>query len=367
VSGLIAAATRRALFCIDPETAHRLAIRTLASGLVRLPPLRPDPRLSVSAFGLGFANPLGMAAGFDKDAEVPDALLGLGFGFVEVGTVTPRPQAGNPRPRVFRLTPDRALINRLGFNNGGHAAARARLAARPRGSGADGVVGVNLGANKDAADRIADYVAGIDAFADLATYFTINVSSPNTPGLRSLQEGDALAELLARTTAARDAAADRTGRRVPLLLKVAPDLDTAAIAAMAGRIAASSVDGLVVSNTTLARGGLADRSARQAGGLSGRPLFHRSTVVLARFRAALGARLPIVGVGGVDSAERAFAKLAAGASLVQLYTGLVYEGPMLVRAILRGLSAELDRRGLASIADAVGTETDHWASLDPDG
>ena len=363
MTGGLAGLARAALFRIEPETAHRLAIRTLASGLVR-PPARPaDRRLAVTAFGLSFPNPLGMAAGFDKDAEVPDALLALGFGFTEVGTVTPLAQAGNPRPRVFRLVADHGVINRLGFNNAGHAAARARLVAR---RGRSGIVGVNIGANKDAGDRIADYVAGIETFATDASYFTLNVSSPNTPGLRGLQEGDQLVELLGRVTAARDAAARRTRRRLPLLLKVAPDLDDAAIETIAATAVSSGIDGLIVANTTLGRPPLADARRGEAGGLSGRPLFRRSTVVLARFHRALGGRLPLVGVGGVESGETAFAKVAAGASLIQLYTGFAYAGPAVVPAVLDGLAAALEQRRLPSLAAAVGCEAAAWAAKDPD-
>ncbi len=355
---------RPALFSLtEPEAAHRLTIRALASGVVPPCGVPADPRLAVEAFGLRFPNPLGMAAGFDKDAEVPDALLRLGFGFTEVGTLTPKAQEGNPKPRVFRLADDHALINRLGFNNGGHAG-RARLVAR---KGREGIVGVNVGANKDSADRIADYVAGIERFADLASYFTINVSSPSTPGLRGLWERGALEDLAARVATARDASAERHGRRAPLLLKVAPDLDDAAVDDIVAVVEASALDGLIVSNTTLARPKLASSGAHETGGLSGRPLFRRSTVMLARFRLRLGDRMPLVGVGGVDSGPAAFSKILAGASLVQLYTGLVYEGPALVGDILRHLARELDRRRLPSIAAAVGLEAEAWAARDPEG
>ena len=262
------------LLRLDPETAHGLTVR----GLSLWPPsaARDDPRLAVEAFGLRFPNPLGMAAGFDKNAEVPDALLGLGLGFAEVGTLAPRPQPGNPRPRVFRLPADRALINRYGFNTAGHIEARAKLAAR---AARPGIVGVNIGANKDTADRVGDYVAGIAAFADLASYFTVNVSSPNTPGLRDLQAADALDDLLARVIAARDAAS----RRVPVLLKIAPDLDEPALDAIVRIARARAIDGMIVSNTTVARSGLTPAAAiREAGGLSGPPLFAASTRVLAR-------------------------------------------------------------------------------------
>ncbi len=347
---------RPAIFRIDPETAHGLSLKVLGSGLQRPVDGAADPRLGRHLLGLDFANPLGLAAGLDKNAEVTDALLGLGFGFVEIGTVTPRPQAGNPRPRMFRLVADRAVINRLGFNNEGQQAARQRLAAR-RGRG--GIIGVNIGANKDAPDRIADYVAGIEAFADLASYFTVNVSSPNTPGLRDLQGREALDALLARVVAARDA----QPRRVPMLVKIAPDMDEAALADVADVVLARQLDGVIISNTTISRPPLGDAAqAKETGGLSGRPLFRMSTVMLARFRGLVGPGLPLIGVGGVDSAETAFAKIAAGADLVQFYTGLVYGGPGLPGEILKGLSRILDRRGLASIADAVGIERERWAA-----
>lgn len=350
---------RALLFRMDPEQAHRLTVSALSSGLLRAPTARRDPALRVSLFGLDFPNPLGMAAGFDKDAEVPDALLALGFGFTEIGTITPKPQPGNPRPRMFRLPADHGVVNRLGFNSGGHEGARRRLAAR---AGRPGIVGINVGANKDSEDRIGDYVLGIERFADVATYFTVNVSSPNTPGLRDLQAKEALGALLARVLAARDAAAERHGRRVPVLLKVAPDLTDEGIDDVVETVSATALDGLIVSNTTITRPSLREPAARETGGLSGRPLFPLSTQVLAKFRLRLGTGLPLVGVGGIDSAETAFAKIAAGASLLQLYTGLVYEGPELVGAILNGLSAELRRRGLASLDQAVGCEAAEWAA-----
>lgn len=363
VAGLIAGVARRALFRLDPEAAHALSLRALASGLAPACRVPDDPRLAVRLGDLRFANPLGMAAGFDKNGEVPDALLGLGFGHAEVGTVTPRAQDGNPRPRVFRLVEDRGVVNRLGFNNAGHAALRARLEARRH---RDGIVGVNVGANKDAADRIADYVAGIEAFADLASYFTVNISSPNTPGLRDLQARAALRELLVRVMEAREAAVARVGRRVPVLLKIAPDVDEAGLDDIAAEVLDARLDGLVVSNTTLARSGLRDLvGAAQAGGLSGRPLFRRSTIVLARMRLRVGPDLPIVGVGGIDSGEAAWAKIGAGASLLQLYTGLVYEGPGLVGRILTHLSRCLDREGFSSLAAARGRNAAAWAALDP--
>jgi dihydroorotate dehydrogenase len=322
---------RPLLFALDPERAHRLALRALQSGLMPKRAGAADPRLARKLLGLDFPNPLGIAAGFDKNGEAIDGLFGLGFGFVEVGTVTPLPQAGNPRPRLFRLTADQAIINRLGFNNDGHDAVYRRLAARKH----SGIVGVNLGANRDSSDRAADYVAGVTRFADVADYLAINVSSPNTPGLRDLQERGALAALLARVTAARDTAS----RRVPLLLKIAPDLDDAALAAIAETALEAGIDGMIAANTTLAREGLRDPHAREAGGLSGRPLFQRSTTMLAKLRRLVGKDLVLVGAGGVDSAEAASAKIGAGADLVQLYTGLIFKGPRLPATILSGLAA----------------------------
>jgi dihydroorotate dehydrogenase len=342
---------RPLLFALEPETAHRLTIRALKTGILRRAPAS-DPRLARRILGLDFPNPLGVAAGFDKNGEVPDALLSLGFGFVEVGTVTPLPQEGNPRPRLFRLAADGAIINRLGFNNEGHDAVHRRLAARPR----RGIVGVNIGANRDSADRIADYVAGVARFASLASYLTINISSPNTPGLRALQGKTALAELLERVGAARAAAGG-----APILVKIAPDLDDEELA-MIAETASGAVDGIIVANTTIARDGLIDPTqASEAGGLSGHPLFHRSTVMLAKLRKRVPKEFVLVGVGGIDSAEAAWAKITAGADLIQLYTGLIYEGPGLPAAILAGLSRRLDQHGLASIGAAVGSDTERWA------
>lgn len=351
---------RAALFRLDAENAHVTTLKALKAGVYPHQLIPDDPRLAVTVAGLAFPNPLGIAAGFDKNAEVPDAILRMGFGFAEIGTVTPRPQAGNPRPRVFRLPADHGVINRLGFNNDGHDAAFARLSARaPKGT-----VGVNIGANKDTADRAADYVAGIERFAALATYFTVNISSPNTPGLRDLQARASLADLLTRVLAARDAATPRVGRRVPVFLKVAPDLDRAGEEDVAAEALAHAIDGLIVSNTTLDRAGLTARGKAEAGGLSGRPLFRRSTACLARFRKLVGPDLPIIGVGGIDSPEAALVKLAAGANLIQLYTGLVYEGPGLVQRIKTHFTRTCSREGLASITEAVGVATDNWARID---
>jgi dihydroorotate dehydrogenase len=348
---------RRALFCLDPETAHGLSIAALKSGLpVALSPHR-DPRLKTTVAGVAFDNPLGMAAGYDKNAEVPDALLALGFGFVEVGTVTPLPQAGNPKPRIFRLTQDQAVINRLGFNNEGHAAAERRLAGR---AWRAGVVGVNIGANKDSADRMGDYVLGVERFAPLASYLTINISSPNTPGLRDMQARESLSELLSRVTDARDTATT-DGRKVPLFLKIAPDLHEADLADIAAEVLAKSVEGVVVSNTTISRPALKSPTRDQSGGLSGRPLFERSTIVLAKMRRLLGPRVALVGVGGVDGTQTALEKMRAGADLVQLYTGMVYAGPALPSAIVKGFSQFLDKEGLKSPSEIRDSKVGHWA------
>ncbi|WP_018260391.1 quinone-dependent dihydroorotate dehydrogenase [Methylobacterium sp. WSM2598] len=332
---------RPVLHALDAETAHRLTLRALAL-LPPGPPPADDPALAVAAFGKRFPNPVGLAAGFDKGAEVPDALLRLGFGFVEVGGVVPLPQPGNPRPRVFRLPRDGAVINRFGLNSEGLATVAARLAAR---AGRPGLIGANIGANKEAADRLADYVTCTRALAGLVDFITVNVSSPNTPGLRDLQGEAFLDELLARVVEARDAAGG--GRRAAILLKIAPDITLGALDAIAATALRRGVEGLVVSNTTVARpAGLAEAArAREAGGLSGRPLFSPSTRLLAETFLRVGTRLPLVGVGGIDSAEAAWTKIRAGASLLQLYSALVYAGPGLVGTIKRGLAARLADQG----------------------
>ncbi|BBI19562.1 dihydroorotate dehydrogenase [Qipengyuania flava] len=336
---------RPALFAIDPERAHRLTVRALALAGRRGPPAAGA--LAIEVAGLGFPNPLGMAAGFDKDAEVPDQLLGLGFGFAEVGSITPRPQAGNPRPRLFRLVEDRAVINRMGFNNGGAEVARDRLVRR---AGRPGIVGINVGANKDSEDRIADYVAMTRAMAPLASYLAVNISSPNTPGLRALQDEGALTGLLDAVIEARGTAGP------PVFLKVAPDLESADIDAIARIALDRKLGALIVSNTTITRPALLSANARETGGLSGAPLRDLAQQRLRDFRKATGAAIPLVGVGGIASAEDAWARIRAGASLVQLYSAMVYGGPGLPRRILRGLEALMRRDGFASIAEAVGSE-----------
>ena len=348
------------LLSVDAETAHGLSITAMKMGLVPACRIPPDPRLSQTVAGLAFPNPLGMAAGYDKNCEVPDALFSIGFGFAEAGTVTPRPQPGNPKPRIFRLPADRGVINRLGFNNEGHAACLARMEAR-RGKG--GIVGINIGANKDSEDRVADYVKGIVTFSHLASYFTINVSSPNTPGLRNLQSRQSLAELLTRAHDARNSTASGDGRTVPLFLKVAPDLSEQELDDIAGEVLDKGTEGLIVSNTTLARDGLMDaETGKQAGGLSGRPVFERSTTVLAKLRRRVGPDLPIIGVGGVENGETAMEKIRAGADLVQLYSCMIYSGPGLPAKILREMSAILDLDGVTSLGDLKGSTTDQWAS-----
>lgn len=348
---------QKLLFAFDPETAHGLSIAALkAGGSFCRGPAR-DTRLEVKAAGLTFPNPLGMAAGYDKNGEVPDALIGLGFGFAEVGTVTPLRQTGNPKPRIFRLTQDHAVINRLGFNNDGHARCLARLQAR---TGRRGIVGVNIGANKDSSDRVADYRLGVERFASLASYLTVNISSPNTPGLRALQAREALAELLEAVTEARAVSDAASNKHTPLFLKIAPDLGETELDDIAAQVRAKKVDGVIVSNTTLSRHGLVSSHAVEAGGLSGRPLFSRSTAVLARMRRRLGPEVVIVGVGGITSAETAAEKIRAGADLVQLYTGMIYDGPALPARIVRGLSSIVQREGVASIGALRDTALAKW-------
>lgn len=345
---------------LEPEKAHRTALWAVRKVPRRTPAASRDPRLKVSVLGLDFPNPIGLAAGLDKDAAAPDALLSLGFGSVEVGTLTPLPQAGNPTPRLFRLAADRALINRLGFNNEGHEAALERLDRR---AGRKGIVGVNIGANRGSRDRLFDYYAGVRLFAPVASYLTVNVSSPNTPGLRDLQAGEALERLLRRIGEARAEAEAESGRRTPVLLKIAPDLDDAGLKAVIGTGVALGIDGLVIANTTIGRPALKSRRfADELGGLSGRPLFEMSTMMLARAREIAGPDLVLIGAGGVDGAAAAWSKIAAGADLVQLYTGLVYEGPSLPRRIAVDFLKRLEERNFRDIREVRGIETARWAA-----
>lgn len=342
---------------IDAERAHALTLSMLSRGYIGGARLARSPLIAQTVAGLPFPSPLGIAAGFDKNGEVAEPLFNLGFGFVEVGTTTPLPQPGNPKPRIFRLNADQAVINRLGFNNDGHAAMLEnlnQLSTRP------GPLGINVGANKDSDDRIADYVAGIKRFAPHADYFTVNISSPNTPGLRDLQHRSDLAALLQRVLETREAAVQ--GRLPPVFVKIAPDLSKADLADVVDVILELKVDGLIVSNTTLERPGLASTQQRQAGGLSGRPLFQRSTIVLAHTRRLAGPDLPIIAVGGIDSGEAAWTKIRAGANLLQLYTGLVYRGPQLIAEITRSLEQHLQAEGYPHIAAAVGTANADWAA-----
>ena len=338
---------------LDPEDAHRLAIQ----GLKLLPPIRSradDAKLAVRAFGLNFPNPIGIAAGFDKNAEVPDALLRLGFGFVEVGTVTPKPQAGNPRPRLLRLERDEAVINRMGFNNDGAEVVLRRLASRAHHGG---IVGVNVGANKDSPDRVADYVRLIETFAPVASYFTVNVSSPNTPGLRNLQQAAILDDLLARVIDAGERARETAGD-TPVLLKIAPDLSLAQLDEVVQVARSRRVNGMIVANTTVSRpSSLRDKArAEELGGLSGRPLFRLSTRMIAETYVRAEGAFPLIGVGGIDSAGAAITKIRAGASLIQLYSSLIYKGVGLIDDIKNDLVSTLLRTGRDALAEIVGAD-----------
>ena len=350
--GLFDRLARPLLRALDPEDAHRLTINMLA--LAPLPRAAPDDeRLAIRAFGLNFNTPIGMAAGFDKHAEVPDAVLRLGFGFVEIGTVTPRPQPGNPRPRLFRLDADQAIINRLGVNSEGAEAVLTRLAAR---ASSAGIVGVNIGANKDAPDRIVDYVNLIERFAPVASYVTINISSPNTPGLRNMQRGPVLDDLLARVVDARERVARNAGP-TPVLLKISPDLSLSDLDDVVGIARSRRVDGMIVGNTTIARPPtLRDDAARQAGGLSGRPLFALANRMLAETFVRAEGVFALVGAGGIDSGKTALAKIRAGASLIQVYSGLVFRGLGLLDEIKRTFIAALDRDRQNSLKDYVGAD-----------
>jgi dihydroorotate dehydrogenase len=331
-------------FALNAETAHRATIAALKWTPPHRPPDFPSS-LRTRVAGIDFPTPIGLAAGFDKDAEVPGQMLSLGFGFVEVGTLTPEPQAGNPRPRLFRLKEDRAVINHLGFNNHGQAAAFARLRECMH---LPGIIGVNVGANKDSKDRIADYVSGVRAMAPVARYLTINISSPNTPGLRGLQDEGALEELLAAVQA--------TEAKKPIFLKVAPDLAEGDPERIVRAAIDHKIDALIVANTTVSRPPLKSRFASEAGGLSGAPLRPLALDALRRFRRASGGEIPLIGVGGIATADDAWERIRAGAGLVQLYSAMVYEGPGIARRIARGLARRLKRKGFSNIAEAVGSE-----------
>ncbi len=344
---------RPALFTLDAERAHGLAI----SALKFMPKGHQEQqggKLATNIAGLTFPNPVGMAAGFDKDGEVPDAVLHLGFGFAEVGSITPRPQAGNPKPRLFRLAEDQAVINRMGFNNFGGEAAAERLADR-RWRG--GIVGINIGANKDSEDRIADYVAMTKLMAPLADYLAVNISSPNTPGLRALQDEGALTDLLDAVIAAREESVmPEKGPKPPVFLKVAPDLEPADVDAISRIALDKKLGALIVSNTTIDRPNLRSSLVKEAGGLSGAPLREKALVRLRDFRKATGGDMPLIGVGGIATAEHAWDRIRAGASLIQLYSAMVYEGPAIAKTITQGLEQLMQRDGFASIAEAVGSE-----------
>ena len=360
LSGFGFKAMRPLLHCINAEAAHGLTIKALKTGLGGRTKIASPANLAITCFGLNFENPLGLAAGFDKNAEVPDAMLGLGFGFVEAGTITPRPQAGNPRPRLFRLSEDQAVINRMGFNNEGHAAVLQRLQRRKYKSG---IVGVNIGANKDSTDRVSDYVAGINAFSDVASYFTVNISSPNTPGLRNLQSAAELRPLLKRL----NEECKTQMRQVPMLLKIAPDLEADEMQAIAECCMNSAVDGVIISNTTISRPVLRSKNAHEAGGLSGQPLFDLSTRQLAKFYVLTEGKIPLVGAGGISSADQAWIKICAGASLLQLYSALVFQGPALVQEILDGLSRKISENGMTTLSEAIGSASDEISHQSPVG
>jgi dihydroorotate dehydrogenase len=350
--------TRDTLLKMDPETAHGATINALRLGLAPEQDY-PDPaELRTVLCGLELSNPVGMAAGFDKNAEVPKPLALMGFGMVEIGTVTPRPQTGNPKPRLFRVGEAEGVINRMGFNNEGHDAVFARL----RGLRIAAALGVNIGANKDSEDFVADYVLGVTRFADLADYLTVNISSPNTPGLRDLQADEALKRLLGAVLKARS----KAKTRVPMFLKLAPDLDEKALDQIAKTIAETDLDGLIVSNTTISRAPVAGmENAGETGGLSGKPLFELSTQRLAQVRQRVGA-LPIIGVGGIHSPETAVQKFEAGANAIQLYSALVFGGLDLLDRIKRGLTAAVRAKGGTNVADLTGSRTAQWAAGEPD-
>ncbi len=341
----------------EPETAHRLAIVALKTGLLPRSRKADPENLSIQLWGKNFSNPLGVAAGFDKNAEVPDALVRQGFGFVELGAVTPRPQDGNPRPRVFRLLEDEAVINRMGFNNDGIDVVRARLQARQARPRESGPIGMNLGKNKDTVDAAADYEKGVEAFASLTDYLVINVSSPNTPGLRALQSKDALCEIIGRSRAKLDQVCQGIPHKPALLLKIAPDLTIEERREIAEVALEGALDGMIISNSTIKRDpALRSKHAGETGGLGGRPLFLESTALLREMYTMTEGRIPLIGVGGVSSGKGAYAKIRAGASLVQIYTSLVYHGLPVIERIKSELSLLLHANGHTCLADAVGAD-----------
>ena len=351
---LLSGLTREALLKMDPEIAHGATISALRLGLAPEQQGADPPELRITLCGLDLKNPVGMAAGFDKNAEVPKPLARMGFGMVEVGTVTPRPQAGNPKPRLFRIATADGVVNRMGFNNEGHEAAFRRL----KGAHVGAILGVNIGANKDSEDFVADYVTGVTRFAEVADYLTVNISSPNTPGLRNLQADEALERLLGAVLKARS----KASVRVPVLLKIAPDLDEKALDGIARVVLETDLDGLIVSNTTITRDPVQGmENATETGGLSGKPLFNLSTRKLAQVRQRVG-KLPIIGVGGIHSPESAVAKFEAGADAIQLYSALVFGGLDLLDRLKRGLTAAVRSRGLTSVSQLTGKTTEEWAS-----
>lgn len=358
---MISALTKLAqplLLMMPPEQAHEATLAAMEKGLYPRATVPDDAVLAVKAMGLDFPNPVGMAPGFDKEGRVADALLDIGFGFAEIGTITPLPQPGNPSPRVFRLPQDKGIINRLGFNSGGHTAALERLQKRRR----PGIIGINVGANKESPDRAGDYVKGIEAFAGVASYYTVNISSPNTPGLRDLQAPAVLDQLLGRVMEAREKVVSRGGRRAPIAVKIAPDVAVEDLEAIVERMLANNVDAIIVGNTTLSRHGLRDADiGREAGGLSGKPLFHRSTVMLAKTARLTKGRVTLIGAGGIDSGETALAKIEAGATLVQLYSSLIYEGIGLVDRIKEHLARKARAAGVKRVQGLVGIRIDEWA------
>ncbi|MBY7648994.1 MAG: dihydroorotate dehydrogenase (quinone) [Candidatus Liberibacter europaeus] len=347
----------RSLLLLDPEIAHNLSIVGLKSGLFSSY-VKNDPRLKVEVNGISFPNPLGMAAGYDKNAKVPIELMKIGFGFVEIGTITPNPQEGNPRPRIFRLINDKAIINQLGFNNTGYHVAFSRLAKIKK----IAPIGINIGANKNSNDFVSDYVSGIRQFFTLASYFSINISSPNTPGLRNLQTGKNLERLLSNVMQTREEEREKTGKSVPIFLKISPDLSEKELDDIAKEVLSHNIEGLIISNTTVSREGLRyPVNYAKTGGLSGSPLFSKSTKILAKMRRRVGPNMTIIGCGGISSTQDAIEKIMAGANIIQLYSAMIYEGISLPNRIIRGLSCFLDREN-TSLDSIRSTRTDHWAN-----